>query len=180
MRIEFDAAKDASNHAKHGVSLALAKRLDWDSMLVRPDDRREYGELRFIGVTVAPIGPRLYVIVYTQRGEAIRVITCAKRTTERWPCMKKRTKVIKPTAAEDRAIKAGVRRDPDTRELSAEDFAQMRPFRRGRPASAVHKVPVTVRLDPGVVEFFREGGPGWQTRMNDALSKYVTRQRRGA
>lgn len=94
--------------------------------------------------------------------------------------MKKRTKVIKPTAAEDRAIKAGVRRDPDTRELSAEDFAQMRPFRRGRPASSVHKVPVTVRLDPGVVKFFREGGPGWQTRMNDALSKYVTRQRRGA
>lgn len=76
MRIEFDAAKDASNQAKHGISLALAKRLDWDSMLVRPDDRREYGERRFIGV--APIGPRLYVIVYTQRGEAIRVISLRK------------------------------------------------------------------------------------------------------
>jgi uncharacterized DUF497 family protein len=29
MRIEFDPAKDEANVAKHGVSLALARALDW-------------------------------------------------------------------------------------------------------------------------------------------------------
>ena len=47
-----------------------------------------------------------------------------------------------------------------------------------RPRSDVHKEPVTVRLDPHIVEFFRAGGRGWQTRMNDALAEYVSKQRR--
>jgi uncharacterized DUF497 family protein len=34
MRIEFDSAKDASNTAKHGVSLRFAAELDWDAALV--------------------------------------------------------------------------------------------------------------------------------------------------
>jgi uncharacterized protein (DUF4415 family) len=70
-------------------------------------------------------------------------------------------------------------------QLTAEDFARMRPFnevmqqrRRGRPRSDVHKEPVTVRLDPQIVEYFRAGGRGWQTRMNDALPEYVSKQRR--
>jgi uncharacterized DUF497 family protein len=31
MRIEFDPSKDAVNKAKHGLSLALAADLEWDS-----------------------------------------------------------------------------------------------------------------------------------------------------
>ena len=88
------------------------------------------------------------------------------------------------TAAEEARIQAGIEADPDTRELTAQDFARMRPFgevmterRRGRPKSAVHKTPVMVRLDPEIVEFFRSGGPGWQTRMNAALAEYVKRHR---
>ena len=34
MRIEFDLAKDAVNHAKYGVSLAFTNELDWDAALV--------------------------------------------------------------------------------------------------------------------------------------------------
>ncbi len=49
--------------------------------------------------------------------------------------------------------------------------------RRGRPKAARHKVSVTVRLEPHVVEFFRRSGPGWQTRMNDTLARYVARHR---
>ena len=45
---------------------------------------------------------------------------------------------------------------------------------RGRPpARGVAKRQVTLRLDPDVVERFREGGPGWQGRINEALRKAV-------
>ena len=30
---------------------------------------------------------------------------------------------------------------------------------------------VSLRIDQDVLEFFREGGPGWQDRINDALRK---------
>jgi uncharacterized protein (DUF4415 family) len=30
---------------------------------------------------------------------------------------------------------------------------------------------VSLRVDQDVLEFFREGGPGWQDRINDALRK---------
>ncbi len=33
------------------------------------------------------------------------------------------------------------------------------------------KEQVTLRIDQDVLEFFREGGPGWQDRINEALRK---------
>jgi uncharacterized protein (DUF4415 family) len=43
---------------------------------------------------------------------------------------------------------------------------------RGRPPlRGTAKRQVTLRLDPDVIEKFREGGPGWQARMNEALRK---------
>jgi uncharacterized protein (DUF4415 family) len=33
------------------------------------------------------------------------------------------------------------------------------------------KEQVTLRLDQDVLEYFQEGGPGWQDRINDALRK---------
>jgi uncharacterized protein (DUF4415 family) len=33
------------------------------------------------------------------------------------------------------------------------------------------KEQVTLRVDQDVLEYFREGGPGWQDRINDALRK---------
>ena len=40
MRIDFDPAKDASNREKHGLSLALARELDWHAAMVWVDDRQ--------------------------------------------------------------------------------------------------------------------------------------------
>ena len=39
----------------------------------------------------------------------------------------------------------------------------------GRPKSDNPKVPVSIRLDREVVEKFRATGPGWQSRINEAL-----------
>lgn len=32
---------------------------------------------------------------------------------------------------------------------------------------------ITLRLDPDVIEFFKAGGPGYQTRMNAVLRSYM-------
>jgi uncharacterized protein (DUF4415 family) len=90
----------------------------------------------------------------------------------------KKTRLVKPTAREERAIRAGIARDTDTYELNRDELRELKPVRRGRPKSAVHKVPVTVRLDANVVEYFRAGGRGWQTRVNEALADYVSRRTR--
>jgi uncharacterized protein (DUF4415 family) len=41
--------------------------------------------------------------------------------------------------------------------------------KRGRPKSDDPKLQVTLRLDREVVDHFRESGPGWQSRINEAL-----------
>lgn len=35
------------------------------------------------------------------------------------------------------------------------------------------KKPVTLRIDPDVVDWFRQGGPGYQTRINGVLRAYM-------
>jgi uncharacterized protein len=69
MQIEFDSAKDATNKAKHGVSLALAGELDWDAALVWVDDRFDYDELRMIALEI------LYYVAFLEIGEVRRVIS---------------------------------------------------------------------------------------------------------
>lgn len=76
VNITFDADKDAANIAKHDVSLTLASGLEWDALLAKPDCRRDYGETRMIGY--APIGTRLFCVVFTDRGNVRRVISLRK------------------------------------------------------------------------------------------------------
>lgn len=42
----------------------------------------------------------------------------------------------------------------------------------GRPAGS-NKVSTTVRFDRDILEAFRAGGAGWQTRMNAALREWL-------
>jgi uncharacterized protein (DUF4415 family) len=41
----------------------------------------------------------------------------------------------------------------------------------GAPRKAAPKEAVNIRLDPEVLAYFRGGGPGWQSRINEALRK---------
>jgi len=79
----------------------------------------------------------------------------------------------------------------EVRELTAADFAVALPFsalprqlqsklrkigERGRQKAPTKKL-VSLRLSPEVLEHFRSTGPGWQTRIDQALKKVVARQR---
>ena len=76
MNIEFDTVKDATNIAKHGVSLTLAAKIEWSDVLCAPDTRRDYGEVREIGFTM--IEQRLYVVVFVQRSAVMRILSLRK------------------------------------------------------------------------------------------------------
>lgn len=67
--------------------------------------------------------------------------------------------------------------DPDDApELDDEWFAKAevrigdKVIRKGRPPGST-KGAVSLRLDQEIIDHFRAGGPGWQTRINDALRK---------
>ena len=94
----------------------------------------------------------------------------------------KRPSVVMPTAAEDRAINAAAKADPDARPLTPKQLAAMVPLRslRGRPKSANTKQLVSVRYSPEVLEYFKSTGEGWQSRMDGVLREYVTHRSRHA
>ena len=81
-----------------------------------------------------------------------------------------------PTAEEDQKINAGVARDPDNPEWSSDDFARARRF-RGKQKSPT-KIPVSIRLDPVIIESYKASGTGWQSRLNDDLLSLVKRRQR--
>lgn len=76
-----------------------------------------------------------------------------------------------PNKQEDTEINRGIASDPDTYELGAAPIKHLR--RVGRPRSASPKVPLTVRYDADIIDAFKAGGEGWQTRMNSALREWL-------
>ncbi|MBM3547543.1 MAG: BrnA antitoxin family protein [Alphaproteobacteria bacterium] len=52
-------------------------------------------------------------------------------------------------------------------------------IRRGRPKSEAPKRATSIRLDPDVLEHYRAGGPGWQSRINETLRKAAKLRARG-
>ena len=76
MEINFDPAKNASNIAKHGVSLSDAAGFEWKTAVVNEDMRQSYSEQRF--EATGYIGARLHVLVFCFRADALRVISLRK------------------------------------------------------------------------------------------------------
>ncbi|MFN3319476.1 MAG: BrnA antitoxin family protein [Allorhizobium sp.] len=99
----------------------------------------------------------------------------------------KKTKSVSPDFREGRGYtQADWDEVEDNPELTEEELKEMRPFREvfpelaasidrklGRPKSETPKKAISLRLDAEVIERFKAGGEGWQSRMNEALRKAV-------
>jgi len=83
---------------------------------------------------------------------------------------------------EEARIQAGIAADRDNPEWTAQAFKNAKSFSEALPALAVSrrgrgpqreptKVAVSLRLTREVVERFKAEGPGWQSRMDEALKK---------
>ncbi|MBV9110630.1 MAG: BrnT family toxin [Gemmatimonadetes bacterium] len=81
MSYEWDAAKAASNRAKHGVRFSEAAGVFEDpNAAIEPDDHAD--EERYVIVGLDAAG-RLLVLVFTWRGEdVVRLISARKATRE--------------------------------------------------------------------------------------------------
>ncbi len=96
----------------------------------------------------------------------------------------------RPSAGEDVAIRAGIKADSDSPELTAnwaseakpaadafppETFAALAAMKRprGRPKIEETKVFTAIRLDADLLDAFKATGKGWQTRINAALRRYI-------
>ncbi|OWT75359.1 MULTISPECIES: BrnT family toxin [unclassified Achromobacter] len=76
MAITYDFAKSVKNVDQRGLSFGLVHRFDWDSALILVDNRREYNEARY--QALGTIENRLHMLVFTMRGDDIRVISLRK------------------------------------------------------------------------------------------------------
>ena len=75
-------------------------------------------------------------------------------------------------ATTDRDIAEQIRRNPDEVEFTDEMLAA------SRWVVPPKKVPISLRVDPEVLAFFKREGDGYQSRMNAVLRGYMRSRRR--
>lgn len=76
MQIEFDAVKREATLAARGLDMAQASDVFAGATLTVEDDRRDYGEDRFI--TIGFLNATMVVLVWTPRRDAYRIISMRK------------------------------------------------------------------------------------------------------
>ncbi len=78
-----------------------------------------------------------------------------------------------PEATEAWFAKARPAKDVLKELVGPEAAEEMLRPKRGRPVSARPKQHVNIRLDADILEAFKDGGVGWQTRINSALRDWL-------
>ncbi|HDR52745.1 MAG TPA: BrnT family toxin [Mariniphaga anaerophila] len=76
MQYEWDENKRVANLERHKIDFTDADDFEWDTAIETIDDRYDYGEGRW--VTIGFINKELHVMVYTIRGNKIRIISLRK------------------------------------------------------------------------------------------------------
>ena len=76
VEITFDAKKNARNIQERNLPFELAAEFDFESAVTTEDTRQDYGEQRFR--SLGRIESELYALVFTTRGESIRIISLRK------------------------------------------------------------------------------------------------------
>lgn len=73
MRISFDPAKDEWNIRVRGLSFRAAADFDFENALYAVDDRRDYGETRYVALGL--LRDRPHVLCFVETDDGIRVIS---------------------------------------------------------------------------------------------------------
>ena len=76
MSVEFDPAKRMATLQNRGLDMARSGEVFAGATLTVEDDRRDYGENRFI--TIGFLNGAMVVLVWTSREDAYRIISMRK------------------------------------------------------------------------------------------------------
>ncbi|MDF7681218.1 BrnT family toxin [Enterobacteriaceae bacterium ESL0689] len=76
MKIEYDQNKRKKTLLERGIDFARAGEVFAGIHFTAEDNRQNYGEIR--NITVGKLDARLVVMVWTQRGQARRIISMRK------------------------------------------------------------------------------------------------------
>ena len=79
MEFEWDEGKAAANLKRHSVDFADAALVLYDDLALTTQDPGDYDEERFATVGMDALG-RILVVVYTWRGERVRLISARPAT----------------------------------------------------------------------------------------------------
>ncbi len=74
MTFEWDETKNQANIYKHGISFETAKRVFEGPVLTWLDNRRDYGEDRYVSIGQVEMGA-LIVVAHTKRNDRARLIS---------------------------------------------------------------------------------------------------------
>jgi len=99
----------------------------------------------------------------------------AKRIVRRSPDSRRRGKTdwARVDSMSDREIETAVKSDPDAAPLLDKEW-----FRTARLVLPERKVPISLRMDREVVEWFKARGKRYQSRINAVLKAYVQAHRK--
>ena len=76
MGFQWDEEKSAANEAKHGLSFLQAAQVFRNAILKRQDDRKDYGEPRYIALGI--FEGEVLCVVFTEREGDIRLISARR------------------------------------------------------------------------------------------------------
>ena len=79
--IEYDPKKSATNVRKHGVGFEEAATALLDPHALAREDGMAENEPRWVALGMSAV-PRLLVVVYTLRGDNVRLISARKATAK--------------------------------------------------------------------------------------------------
>jgi uncharacterized DUF497 family protein len=80
MKFEWDNKKNDTNISKHGIDFEFAKEIFSGIWISKSDNRKDYGESRFIAI--GRLENFVLIGVYTLRGQKIRLISVRRANNE--------------------------------------------------------------------------------------------------
>lgn len=89
MDVIWDPAKAEANFRKHGIRFSDAEIVLLDTQALTVEDNHVEGEDRYITIGLDAVG-QVIVVVYTYRGEQVRLISARKATRKETQFYEKR------------------------------------------------------------------------------------------
>jgi uncharacterized protein (DUF4415 family) len=104
-----------------------------------------------------------------------RIAVSAKRIVRRTPSARNggKTNWARVGSIDDREIEAAIKSDPDAAPILDKQW-----FKTAKVVMPERKVPISLRMDREVVEWFKAQGRRYQSRINAVLRAYVEARRK--